>query len=442
MRCRLAQKSSAHSTSRQCGIDSATACRAGQGRFRFCFAGVPPGELQNIHHTRFLRAILSEQPRNPLSLSERSARALTLQQAVSYSMISSPTFPVFDGHNDMLQAFFRGERNFFERSDEGHIDLPRAIEGGLAGGFCALFVRSEAPEEPLIEPVSEPDVIAQYDLAFDPTPELGPAQQSTISMMGTLLQLERDSDGRLKVVRTAAEIEQCLQDGVFAALMHIEGAECIDPDLNALYVFHVAGLRSLGPVWSRPNDFAQGVPFAFPHSPDTGPGLTEAGERLVRACNDLGILVDVSHLNEKGFWDIARITTAPIVATHSNPHAICPSSRNLTDKQLDAIRDSDGMVGINFHVRFLRPDGQRVENTPLDLMAQHVDYLVERIGIDHVGFGSDFDGAVMPQAVRDASGLPHLVAWLKSYGYSDEALRKITHGNWLRVLRQTWREQR
>ncbi|MEY8840506.1 dipeptidase, partial [Cribrihabitans sp. XS_ASV171] len=120
--------------------------------------------------------------------------------------------------------------------------------------------------------------------------------------------------------------------GRMAAIFHIEGAEAIDPDLHMLDVFHAAGLRSLGPVWSRPTLYGHGVPFRFPSGPDTGAGLTDLGLRLVRRCNELGIMLDLSHLNEAGFWDVARQSSAPLVASHSNAHAICPHSRNLTDR--------------------------------------------------------------------------------------------------------------
>jgi membrane dipeptidase len=130
-----------------------------------------------------------------------------------------------------------------------------------------------------------------------------------------------------------------------------------------LDLLYAAGLRSLGIVWSRPNAFGHGVPFKFPSSPDTGPGLTEAGRELVRACNERRILIDLSHLNEKGFWDVAGLSTAPLVATHSNAHSVCPHARNLTDRQLDAIRESGGMVGLNFATAFLRPDGSMNADT-------------------------------------------------------------------------------
>jgi len=259
-------------------------------------------------------------------------------------------------------------------------------------------------------------------------------------MTALLFRLEAESQGQVKVVRTTHELARCLRAGVLAAILHFEGAEAIDPNLDALEVFYQAGLRSLGIVWSRPNAFAHGVPFKFPHSPDTGPGLTDAGKELVRACNRLGIMLDLSHLNEQGFWDVASLSNAPLVATHSNVHALCPSTRNLTDKQLDAIKESHGIVGLNFGVSMLREDGDNEEDTPLDTMVRHIDYLVERLGIDCVGFGSDFDGAKIPRAIGDVTGLPRLVAALAVRGYDEVALRKITHENWLRVLRKTWRE--
>jgi membrane dipeptidase len=149
-------------------------------------------------------------------------------------------------------------------------------------------------------------------------------------------------------------------------------------------------------------------------------------------------MLDVSHLNEKGFWDLAEITGAPIVATHSNAHALCPSTRNLTDKQLDAIAESGGIVGVNFNVPFLHPEGSRDSAMPLTIMADHVDYLVEKLGIDGVALGSDFDGAMMPDDLSDVSKLPNLIAVLREHGYDDAALRKIGYENWVRVLRVTW----
>src|SRR5204862_3939645 len=146
------------------------------------------------------------------------------------------------------------------------------------------------------------------------------------------------------------------------------------------------------PVWSRSNIFGHGVPFRFPSSPDTGDGLTDFGQALIRRCNEMHVLIDLSHINEKGFWDIAKLSGAPLVATHSNAHALCPASRNLTNKQLAAIRETGGLVGVNYAVSFLRKDGRRDADTPLDTVVDHIAYLIEHLGEDGVGLGSDFDG--------------------------------------------------
>jgi membrane dipeptidase len=355
-------------------------------------------------------------------------------------MGDSPLLPIFDGHNDVLLRLYRPlpgkQRSFFERSDTGHLDLPRAQEGGLGGGFFAVFV--PAPEQ---VPDHDKEAIApgeRYLFPLPPPLELSYAQRTALGMAGLLFRLEAEAQGGLRVVRAADELASCLAQGTIAAILHFEGAEPIDPELAALDLFYQAGLRSLGLVWSRPNDFATGVPFGYGHSPDSGPGLTEAGRALVRACNRLGILIDLSHLNERGFWDVAALSDAPLVATHSNAYALCPSTRNLTDKQLDAIRESDGMVGVNFEISFLRPEGGKDPDLPLSVIVDQVDYLVERLGVERVGFGSDFDGATMPLALGDAAGLPRLLAALRERGYDEAALRKLAHENWLRVLRATW----
>jgi membrane dipeptidase len=345
-----------------------------------------------------------------------------------------PDYPIFDGHNDTLWRFYKNEdlsyNDFFTEMDDGHIDLPRSKKGGFAGGFFAIYI-----------PNADINIIpgAAPDKKQHPALELGYAQQTAMAMASELFKLEENSDGQVKVVRTADELQSCIDNGIFATIFHFEGAEAIDEDLHALDVFYQAGLRSLGIVWSRPTIFGNGVPFLFPSSPDVGDGLTDAGKRLVKRCNELGIMLDLSHMNEKGFWDVAEISDAPLVATHSNVHALCPTPRNLTDKQLDAIKASDGMVGLNFATGFLREDGQWTSDTPLETMVKHIDYLVERVGENRVGFGSDYDGADVPDDVSDVSKLPNLINALKDAGYGDALLKKITHENWVRVLRKTWK---
>jgi membrane dipeptidase len=320
---------------------------------------------------------------------------------------------IVDGHNDLVLRTWRGEA-------PRHLELGPACAAGFAGGFFALYVPGadpgEPPEPPYAVPLAEPVA----------TDEAKRVAEELFVTFGTL---------DVEIARSAADF----RPGRVTAILHLEGADALAPDLSDLDRWYERGLRSIGLVWSRPNAFAEGVPFRFPASPDTGPGLTPAGRDLVRACNERGILVDLSHLNEAGFWDVARLSAAPLVATHSNAHALCPSTRNLTDDQLRAIAASGGVVGVNFAVGFLREDGRSDPATPIAEILRHVDYLVRLMGVDHVAFGSDFEGALMPEALGGATGFPLLMAALRAGGYDDDAVEKITYRNWLRVLEETWR---
>ena len=347
--------------------------------------------------------------------------------------------PILLGHNDALLRLERSGdlESFFTGQDSGAVDLPRSSLGGVAGGFFACWIPRDLFEpDPDEETVVDEDGGYETSLASPLDPEH--ARELTLSMMDKLYGLEEASAGCLQIVRSSQDLVRCLQDDIFATILHFEGAEALDEDLEDLEEFYEHGLRSLGIVWSRPNLFGHGVPFRFPSWPDTGPGLTLAGFELVRACNDLGILLDVSHLNAAGFWDVARCSRAPLVASHSNAHALCPSSRNLTDDQLQAIADSGGLVGINFCVSDLRPDGEEDPDTPLELILDHIEYIAETIGLEHVALGSDYDGATVPDEVADASELGRVMEGLQDRGYTQEDLEMVAHGNWLRVVQDTW----
>ncbi|HUD88417.1 MAG TPA: dipeptidase [Xanthobacteraceae bacterium] len=352
-------------------------------------------------------------------------------------MTSPKPIPIFDGHNDALLRLHRrvsadAVTAFLQGEDKGHLDLPKARKGGFAGGLFAMFVPSPERKKAAAGAAPAPDA------ATAPVVDMAEAQRVTFAMAALLLRIERESEGRVRVCRNVGDIESCLAGDALAAVLHIEGAEAIDADFALLDVLYAAGLRSLGPVWSRPNAFGHGVPFRCPSSPDTGPGLTDLGKALIGACNRLRILIDLSHLNERGFWDVAELSTAPLVATHSNAHALCPHSRNLTDRQLAAIRQSGGMVGVNFATAFLRPDGHHDKDTPLDLIVRHIGHLLQHMGEDSVGLGSDFDGAVIPAALGDAAGLQNLVQALRQRGFGTPLIEKLCFRNWLRVLGRTW----
>nr|WP_267905114.1 membrane dipeptidase [Halorussus halophilus] len=208
--------------------------------------------------------------------------------------------------------------------------------------------------------------------------------------------------------------------------------------MSNLDFLYAAGVRSIGLTWNRPNAFADGLQYRNPGTPDTGPGLTEAGRDLVAACNERGIVVDLAHITEAGFWDVADTTSDPLVVSHAAVHDICPVSRNLTDEQLDKIADSGGVVGVSFAPAFLRPDRGRDTDVPISTLVDHVKYVADRVGVEHVALGSDFDGAPVPDAVGDVTGLPDVFAEIRDRGFDEDEVRAIVRDNWLRVLRETW----
>jgi len=342
--------------------------------------------------------------------------------------------PFFDGHNDFLlrlqQEPARRNELWLGDTGTGHLDLKRMKASGFAGGLFAIYVPSPRTGLDFTKLMKQ----APFEV---PLPALilpEASQPIALQMAGHLHWMERAAPNAFKVCRTAAELRATFGSGKIAGVMHMEGAEAIGADLDALYLFHDMGLRSLGPVWSRPTIFGHGVPFKFPGTPDIGEGLTAAGKDLIRLCNALGIMIDLSHMNEAGFNDVARLSQSPLVATHSNVHALSTSPRNLTDRQLDMIRDSNGMVGLNFSVGFLREDGMGQPDTGLDVMVRHLDYLIDKLGEDHVGLGSDFDGCTVPNPIRDVTGVPTLFDALGTHGYDAPLLAKLASANWLACL--------
>jgi membrane dipeptidase len=337
---------------------------------------------------------------------------------------------VIDGHNDaLLRAWGRdGVADLLD--GDGAVTVASAREGGLAAGLFAVFAPSPGGYE-----LGGGDGGAWE---VPPIPELpwkraAPASAAIAAMGFALVRA-----GGARLVRDVRDLDACVDGDELGLILHIEGAEAIGEDLAELELWYAAGLRSLGPVWSRPNHFGHGVQFKFPSSPDTGPGLTVAGRRLVRRCADLGIAVDLSHLTEGGFWDVAHELDRPLIASHSSAHALVPAARNVTDSQIRAIASTGGLVGINFEVSMLRDDGRRDADTPLSRIAEHVRYVADLVGVEHVALGSDWDGATMPGGVATARGLPDLLDTLREDGYSEAELAQIAHGNWRRVLSAAW----
>ncbi|SDN83391.1 membrane dipeptidase [Lutimaribacter pacificus] len=340
---------------------------------------------------------------------------------------------VFDGHNDALLRLWRGDRpatESFAAPGPGHITIPRAQAGGFGGGFFAMFALDQARGLDFAIFDNPP-----YDTPLPPEMDRATAW-SVIEGQARIAQ-ELDKAGQVWLCKSGAELRRAWNAGdPMAMILHLEGAECIGPDLEGLDTLYDLGLRSVGPVWSRPTAFAHGVPFRYPSDGDTGPGLTDAGRALVRECVARRMVVDCSHMTMKGFYDVAG-EGAALVATHSNAHAVSPSARNLTDDQLRAIGETGGMAGLNFGTVFLRPDGRRDAAGALDHAIAHLDRMIEMAGEDHVGLGSDFDGAPMPEGLDSAADLPVLVRRMLDAGYGDALIVKLCHENWLRFLERT-----
>jgi membrane dipeptidase len=343
----------------------------------------------------------------------------------------SLAIPIFDGHNDALTAAHHA--SLASGGGDGHLDLPRMRAGGVRGGMFAVFTESR---EAFQNPQPGPDGV--YARPLSPRVARGRAAATSTVAAGRLFELERA--GEVRIARSISDFDDAAADvGPPVAVLHFEGAEAIDLGLESLETWYAAGLRSLGPVWSRPNAFAHGVPFVFPSSPDTGPGLTPAGVRLVTRCAELGIAIDLSHMNEAGFWDVARLDVGALIVSHAGVHSISPCSRNLIDAQIDAVARSGGLVGIVFACFFLRADFANDPETPLALIVEHVRYVADRVGVDHVAFGSDFDGATIPAPLGDVAGYPRLLEALAAAGFGASEIRAIAWENWRRVLNAWWR---
>ena len=342
---------------------------------------------------------------------------------------------IFDGHNDLLTRLWLSSaddpvHDFIYGTLPGHLDLKRCRRARWMGGLFSIFLPPYAYVKN-----NHPDKLSNPSNSGFTAQEI---VDICCAQLELAQQLQARSDGQIQICTSVAQIKFCQQNQQLAIVLHLEGAEflAIEPDL--LDVFYEAGLRSIGPLWNRKSLFGDGLNASFPHSPDTGSGLTEAGKDLILACRDKHMLIDVSHMNERAFWDTLEIADQPIVATHSNAHALCAQARNLTDRQLAAIKQNGGMVGVNFDVAFIRADGQRNTQTSLDVIVDHLAYLIDHLGEDHVGFGSDFDGCLLPDELSDISQISKLIERMQQRHFSDALIEKITSKNWFAVLDKIW----
>jgi membrane dipeptidase len=311
---------------------------------------------------------------------------------------------VIDTHCDTLMAYIpqrgRPQRSLGERSEHGHIDLPRMIDGGVTCQTFAIYTGNK----PIV-----PD-----------------ATLNALKMTDVFYEGIEANDG-IVAVTSADEIVAAKKAGKTTGLLSIEGAEPLMGDIGLLRVFYRLGVRMLSFAWNFRTPFADGLGAGRSASK-----LPELGVKALEEMDRLGMVFDVSHLCDTNFWDVADIMEGPFIASHSNCREIADTPRNLTDDMISALADHDGVLGLNFGAGFVHR-----EKASVATLVDHVDRITKVAGIDYVGLGSDFDGVgQLPEGINDVSDLPNITRELVKREYSDEDILKVLGGNHLRVFKK------
>ncbi|MBO8128435.1 MAG: membrane dipeptidase [Peptococcaceae bacterium] len=308
---------------------------------------------------------------------------------------------IVDAHCDTLIPLCEGKERFREYRDKGHLDLPRLVRGGVKVQFFAAFASPRFRGRFLCRVLELIDTFYQN--------------------------VQQDSNGKVVLVRNCDDIVHAVNNGCIAALLTVEGGEALEGSIRVLRVLYRLGVRGLGLTWNGRNELADGVDERF-----TGGSLTGFGVAVVQEMNRLGMLVDVAHLSETGFWKVMDVSVSPVIASHANTRHICDHPRNLSDNQIRALSRQGGVMGITFVPEFVHKDCPS-----LDALLDHIDHAVQLGGIGCVGLGSDFDGfSGRPAGIEDAAGYEKLVEGLLHRGYDEADIGKILGGNFLRVIRE------
>jgi len=313
------------------------------------------------------------------------------------------SYQIVDAHCDSVALFNSSDSryNFTRRNKTGHLDLPRMREGVVKLQFFALYIREE----------------------FVQVGALRYCLQLLDSYYRTMEQCPND----LQTIYTAADLQEVLKSPKTAALLSVEGGEALEGELAVLRMLFRLGIRSLGLTWNHQNQLATGVGKGV-----HGEGLTAFGRQVVREMNRLGMVIDLAHINEAGFYDAVCESSEPVIVSHSNARALCDHPRNLSDEQLRKIKEADGVIGLNFYPKFVS-----AEKATISKLIDHFVHIAEVAGIDHLGIGSDFDGIdqVIPD-LEDVTKVPRLIGELSKRGFSAADIEKITSKNFLRVLKK------
>ena len=382
-----------------------------------------------------------------LSLSARdiSARARKLH----FSSI------VVDTHDDTTQRFLDGKFDLGVRHSDGSIDIPRMKEGGLGAIFFSIWMPGS---------ITGPEAVKR-----------------ALDQIDAVREQVRKHPDEIVLARTAEEVRAAHREGKIAALMGVEGGHMIASDLGVLRIYAALGVRYMTLTHSVNDEWADSSTDKPAHN-----GLTDFGKDVVREMNRLGIIVDISHVSDKTFYDALAISKAPMIASHSSCRAICDAPRNMTDQMVKDLAAKGGVIQINYHVGFLSQEFRNAEKADPEInkgiaaevdkrcakdeegcqliegdkitreyvaagklprvewtrIIEHIDHAVKLVGADHVGLGSDFDGANMPYGMEDATMLPKITDALLEKGYSESDVRKILGENTLRVMAEAERVSR
>jgi membrane dipeptidase len=359
---------------------------------------------------------------------------------------------VVDAHDHTTQRMlFDKTFDITARHQDGNIDVPRMREGGLDALFFSIWVPSD---------VTGP-----------------PAVKRALDLIDAVHKTVKAHPNDLMLATTAADVRRAAADHKIAALMGMEGGHMINDDLGQLRKFAALGVRYLTLTHFKNNNWADSSTDKPAHN-----GLTPFGRDVVRELNTLGVMVDISHVADKTFYDVLALTKAPVIASHSSARAIAKHPRNMTDDMMRALAKNGGVIMINYHAAFLSEEfrvasekkngdvvaamaamskkcggneacstleGERIDHEAMangtlpkvswEKIVEHIDHAVKVAGAEHVGLGSDFDGATMPLGMEDASKLPRITDALVKKGYSDGDIEKILGGNILRVMEQVER---
>lgn len=322
---------------------------------------------------------------------------------------------VVDTHNDTMMKVIDPitwlPKIDIKNNTENHIDIPKLKAGGLKVPFFASYTSG----------------------FYGNTPK---SISRTLALINGLYWTESKNRDLFKITSSIKDIEKALKSDKIAAVPTIEGAYSLNKDnaIGLINQYYDLGIRAIGLTWNYSNDLGEGANKVYgdtSRTPSKG-GLTSLGKEVIKEMNRLGIIVDVSHMSENTFWDVINTTKSPIIASHSGVYSLKKHVRNLNDEQLKALKKNRGVISIVFYPEFLKDS----DSVYIKDYVDHIDYVVNLIGIDHVGIGSDFDGGSLPQDLKDSSELYKVTDELLRRNYNKEDIEKILGKNILRVLKE------